>query len=119
MSVATLQAAAGPLWPYLVVIVVGFLPTEMWRVLAVWLSRDLKADSDLLLWVRLVATALLAAVVARIVVAPTGAMLAIPFVARVGGVAAALLLLMVFRRSVVSAVLLGEAIIITAVVLNG
>ncbi len=28
-----LAAFAGPLWPYLVVVLVGFLPTEIWRVL--------------------------------------------------------------------------------------
>ena len=34
------DALAG-LWPYLVVVLVGFLPTELWRSLAVVVSRGL------------------------------------------------------------------------------
>lgn len=114
MSLAALEAASGALWPYLVVVLIGFLPTEMWRMLAVWMARDLQEDSDILLWVRLVASALLAAVVAKMVLAPTGAMLLIPLAARIGGVLTALSTLMLFKKSVVAAVIAGEIVVIVA-----
>lgn len=112
MTATALKDTLGPLWPYLVVIVIGFLPTDLWRILAVWAAKDLKTESDILLWVRLVATTLLAAVVAKIVLAPTGALQIIPLWHRVSALAIAIAVLLLFRRSVVAAVLTGAAVVI-------
>lgn len=111
--------AHGPLWPYLVVILVGFLPTEIWRLLGVVMARDLREDSDILLWVRLVASALLAAVVLKMVIAPSGVMQAIPLAGRLGGMAAGLAVLMLTGRSVIAAVVTGEAVMALAAWLAG
>ena len=46
--------------PYLVLILVGFLPSEVWRWLGIVLGRGLDEESEILLWVRGVATALVA-----------------------------------------------------------
>ena len=61
-----LSALVGPLWPYLLVIMVGFLPSEVWRVLGVFLSHGLDERSEILVWIRAVATTLLAGVVAKL-----------------------------------------------------
>ena len=53
------------LWPYLVLILVGFLPNEIWRLLGLMLVRGLDEDSQIIVWVRAVATAVLAGVIAN------------------------------------------------------
>ena len=68
----------GAHWPYLAVFVFAFLPTEIWRWLAVAFARKIDPDSPALEWVRAVATALLAGVVAKLIIAPPGALAALP-----------------------------------------
>ena len=46
--------------PYLVLILVGFLPNEVWRMLGIVAGRGLDEDSEIVLWVRAVATGVLA-----------------------------------------------------------
>jgi len=53
--------------PYLVLILVGFLPNEIWRVFGLVLARGLNEDSELVVWSRAVATAILAGVIAKLV----------------------------------------------------
>jgi hypothetical protein len=50
--------------PYLVLLLAGFLPTEIWRMLGLLVSRGIDEGSEILIWVRAVATAILAAVAA-------------------------------------------------------
>ena len=57
----------------LVLVIAGFLPNEIWRMLGVWLGGGVDEGSELLLWVRAVATAILAGVIAQILVSPPGA----------------------------------------------
>ncbi|MCC6948248.1 MAG: AzlD domain-containing protein [Bradyrhizobiaceae bacterium] len=102
----------GALWPYLLVILAGFLPTEIWRSLAVVFVRGLKEDSEVLVLVRCVATALLAAVVARLVLLPPGELLAVPLAVRIGAVAGGFLVYLAARRSVFIGILFGELVII-------
>jgi len=54
------------LWGYLVLVLVGFLPSDTWRLLGVWVGRGIDEESELLVWVRAVATAVLAGVIAKI-----------------------------------------------------
>ena len=109
----------GGLWPYLIVVLVGFLPTEMWRSLAVVVSRGLNDDSEILVWVRAVASTLLAGVVAKLLYAPTGALAAVPFWGRGGAMLLGLAAFFAFRRSVVAGVLVGEAAVVLAAWLVG
>lgn len=102
----------GPLWPYLALLVFAVLPTEIWRWLAVAFSRRIDADSPALEWVRAVATALLAGIVAKLIVAPPGALAAVPLFIRVGALAATLGVMAFDRRKMLLAVLSGEAVLI-------
>ena len=97
----------GPWWPYLALILFGFLPTEIWRWLAVAFARRLDEGSPLLEWVRSVATALLAAVVAKLVIFPTGALAALPLWARLGALGVGLSVLLIRRTIVLPALLAG------------
>ncbi|MDB5602721.1 MAG: branched-chain amino acid transport [Xanthobacteraceae bacterium] len=99
-------------WPYLVLILVGFLPNEVWRVLGLVFARGLDEDSQVILWVRGVATAILAGVVAKLIVSPSGALLTVPLSVRVAAAAAGLIAFLLIRRSVFAGVLVGEAVLI-------
>ena len=113
-----LAAFAGPLWPYLVVVLVGFLPTEIWRVLGVVLARGLDERSEILVWVRAVATTLLAGVVAKLLFAPTDPLATVPLAGRLASLLVGLLAFFALRRSVIAGVICGELalVAITAVV---
>ncbi|HXL68005.1 MAG TPA: AzlD domain-containing protein [Xanthobacteraceae bacterium] len=100
------------LWPYLLVILAGFLPTEIWRSAAVLLAHGLDEDSEWLIYVRAVATALVAGVITRIVLVPTGDLVAVPLLIRVGAVGGGFLVFFVAQRSMLLGVLAGETIMI-------
>lgn len=105
-------ASFGPFWPYLLVILIGVLPTEPWRIAAVLFSRGISDDSELLHWVKAVATTLLAGIVAKLILSPSGALATIPLALRVGAVVAGVAAFYLARRSVVAGVLIGEAVLI-------
>jgi hypothetical protein len=65
-------------WTYLVIIVAGWLATDLWRWLGVLVGNRLDEDSEALHWVRAVATALVMAVTAKLVVFPTGTLAGSP-----------------------------------------
>jgi branched-subunit amino acid transport protein len=109
---ATWETTIAPLWPYLVLILVGFLPSEMWRALGVVVSRGLDDRSEIIVWVRAVATTLLAAVVMKLLLMPTGALAAAPLSARFGAVLVGIAVYFLARRSVIAGVIAGELILI-------
>jgi hypothetical protein len=100
------------LWPYLLVILAGYLPTEVWRWLAVIFARRLDEDSEWMILVRAVATALVAGVIMRLVLIPTGDLVAVPLAIRIGAVAGGFLVYFLARRSMLIGVLAGEAIMV-------
>lgn len=114
-----LAAATGGLWPYLVVIFVGFLPTEVWRMAGVVAGRGLDPEGELLRWVRCVATALVVAVVAKLVLSPSGSLAVIPAWGRIGAVGVGVIVLLLTRRNVVWSLVAGEAALIAAGLLAG
>jgi hypothetical protein len=108
-----MNALAGSgLAPYLLVIFAGYLPTDVWRWLAVIFARRLDENSELMIFVRAVATAMVAGVIARLVLFPTGDLVAIPLSIRIGAVAGGFLVYFLSRRSNLAGVLAGEAIMI-------
>lgn len=102
----------GPLWPYIALLLFAVLPTEIWRWLAVAFSRRIDANSPALEWVRAVATALLAGIVAKLIVAPPGALAAVPLALRVTALGVTLGIMLFDRRRVMLAVLAGEATLV-------
>ena len=67
-----MNALTADLWPYLLLVLVGFLPNEIWRVLGLVAARGLDEDSEIVVWVRAVATAVLAAVIAKLTIFSPG-----------------------------------------------
>lgn len=101
--------------PYALMLVVAAIPTGLWRAGAVVLSRSISSQSLVFEWVRFVATALLAGVVAKLLANPSGALALAPEWGRFGAVALAFAAFMTFRRSVFAGVLTGEAFLIASV----
>jgi hypothetical protein len=98
--------------PYLALILIGFLPSEVWRWLGIVIGRGLDEESEIILWVRGVATALIAAVVARIVVLPPGALASVPLGVRIAALAIGFMAFLLIRRSAFAGVVVGEAALV-------
>ena len=96
--------------PYLALILVGFLPNEVWRALGLVLVRGLNEDSQIIVWVRAVATAILAGVMAQLIMTTTGALATIPLFVRIGAAVIGFAAFLLARRSVFVGVLAGELV---------
>jgi hypothetical protein len=96
------------LGPVLTLILVGFLPNEVWRVVGLMLVHGLDEKSQIIVWVRAVATAMLAAVMAQLVLSSSGALGLIPLPVRIGATCLGLAAFVIGRRSVFLGVLTGE-----------
>ena len=107
-------------WPYVLLVLVGFLPNEIWRLLGVLASRGIAEDSELIIWVRSVATAILAGVVIKIVIFAPGALASVPLSARLGAIVFGVGAFLLFRSSVFAGVAAGcAALVVGAVVMGG
>lgn len=110
-----LEALVGSgLAPYVALVVFGFLPSEVWRVLGVVLSRGIDESAEILVYVRAIATTLLAAVVAKLVMFPSGALIDVPLWARLGALAIGLAAFFIAKRSAVLGVLAGTIALVLA-----
>jgi len=105
--------------PYLALLLLGVLPSEMWRWIGILVGRGLDEESEIILWVRAVATALVAAVVARIVLIPPGALAAVPLWVRLVALAGGVGAFYGIRRSAFAGVLVGEAILVIGMLAFG
>lgn len=97
---------------YLILILVGFLPSEIWRWLGILLGRGLDEQSEIIMWVRAVATALIGGVIARIIFIPPGALAGVPLSVRIGALAIGFLAFLFIRRSAFAGVVAGEAALV-------
>lgn len=100
-------------WHALVVLLLaGFLPNEIWRMIGLWLGAGLDEGSEFLVWVRAVATAILAGVIAQILIQPPGALATVPDWLRFSAVAGGCAIFILTRRSILAGVVSGEAMML-------
>jgi hypothetical protein len=114
-----MNATMQDIGPYLALVLVGFLPNEIWRVLGVFVARRLDEGSEILIWVRAVATAVLAGVIAQLTLTPPGALAGIPLSIRLAAIAAGFVGYLIIRRSVFAGVVCGEIVLIGGSMLFG
>jgi hypothetical protein len=107
-----MSALSGELVAYLALIVAGFLPSEVWRWLGVVFARGLDENSEIVVWVRAVATAILAGVIAKLTIFAPGVLATVPTGVRLGAVAVGFAAFVLLRRSVLAGVIAGEAALI-------
>ena len=103
-----MNAVVAELLPYLVLILVGFLPNEMWRAVGLVLARGLNEDSEIVVWSRAVATAIIAGVIAKLILFSSGALATVPLSVRVTAAVCGFLAYLIMRRSVFAGVAVGE-----------
>ncbi len=107
-----MNAVMVELWPYLALLLVGYLPNEIWRVLGLMLARGLNEDSEIVIWSRAVATAIIAGVIAKLILFSSGALATIPLPVRVAAAVCGFLAFLAVKRSVFAGVLVGEAVLL-------
>lgn len=103
----------------LLAVVLSFVGNDLWRVLGVVLSARLDEDSGLFAWVRMVATALVAGLVAKLILAPAGGLALAPLWLRLAAVGCGLAAYGLSRRSLTLGVAVGEAALIAGVAALG
>jgi branched-subunit amino acid transport protein len=100
-------------WHALVTLfIAGVIPNQIWRMFGVLFGSGIDEGSELLVWVRAVATAILAGVIAQIVVQPPGALASVPDALRYSAVMAGFLAFISIKRSIFAGVLCGEIVLL-------
>ncbi|MTI16394.1 AzlD domain-containing protein [Rhodobacteraceae bacterium RKSG542] len=70
-------------WPYVMIAVAGWIATDMWRWIGVFASGKMSETSQIFIWVRAVATALIAGIIARLILFPSGELAETPMWLRI------------------------------------
>ena len=96
----------------LILLIAGVFPNQIWRMLGLWFGGGIDEGSELLVWVRAVATAILAGVIAQILVQPPGALAGVPDWLRYCAVAVGFVVFMLTRRSNFAGVVSGEIVLV-------
>ncbi|MEZ5841152.1 MAG: AzlD domain-containing protein [Hyphomicrobiales bacterium] len=103
---------ATPWWPYLFILIAGWAATDVWRFVGVMLSDRLTEDSEALILVRSIATALVAGVISKLVIFPGGALVGAPLALRLAAVAAGMGFFWGVRRNLFLGILVAEVVLI-------
>lgn len=97
----------------LILVLAGFLPNEIWRMAGLWFGSGVDEGSEVLVWVRSVATAILAGVITQILIQPPGALASIPDALRYGSVVVGFVVFLLAKRSIFAGVACGEIVMVT------
>ncbi|MEH2514246.1 hypothetical protein V1291_005600 [Nitrobacteraceae bacterium AZCC 1564] len=89
-------------------LVAGFLSNDIWRLLGLLIGGGIDESSELLVWVRAIAAAILAGVIAQILITPPGALATVPGVVRYGAMVVGFVVYLAARKSVFAGVVAGE-----------
>ena len=108
------DAPWGDWWPFVFILLAGWLPTDGWRFLGVLTAGRMNEHSPLASLTRAIATSMVAAVIAQLVLFPTGSLAAIPMAARIGAVTAGFIAYLACGRRVLAAIIVAEAVLIGA-----
>jgi hypothetical protein len=105
--------------PYALLILVGFLPNEAWRMLGVVLARGLDEDSQIIVFARATATAILTGVVGKLVIFAPGALASVSVSVRIGAAALGLVAYWLARRSVLAGVVAATLAVMAGMLFFG
>ncbi len=113
------MSAMSELNAYVLLVLVGFLPNEIWRMLGLVVAHGIDEDSELFRWARAVAIAVLAGVIAKIVIFAPGALADVPAPIRLGAIACGFAIFLAARRSVFAGVVAGEIALLVGALVHG
>ena len=91
----------------LFLVLLGFLATEPWRWLGVFLSKDFDEDHEVIKYVRAISTALIAALVVRLIFSPPGVLAQTELSSRLIALATATLVYIFAKQHVLLALSAG------------
>lgn len=97
---------------YLVLLLVAVLAHEPWRWLGLVLARNLSVDSEIFLWVRAVATAVVAGLVMRLLLFPAGVLADVPLALRLAALAGAIGVFLAAKRNLGLGIASGALLLI-------
>lgn len=106
-------------WPYVFILVAGWLATDAWRFLGVYLGGRIAEDSGVLVAVRAMATALVAAVIGNLIVFPSGALAQVPLWLRVLAAAAGFAAYLWLGRRVLVGIVAAELVLLAGIAMVG
>lgn len=113
----TFQAIDTWWWPYLFILVAGWLATDAWRFLGVYFGGRISETSETLVLVRCIATALVAAVIGNLVVFPSGELAMTPLPLRIAAIAAGFVAYLGLGKNVLVGIVVAEAVLLCGMVL--
>lgn len=104
---------------YLVLFLIAALAHEPWRWAGLAIGSRIDPSSDIFRWVKALSTSLVAALVARQVIFPAGALQAVPMWGRVAAFLVAIAVYLGFGRQLVAGIVAGSAMLILAKLVSG
>lgn len=105
-------ALTAPWWPFVFILLAGWLPTDVWRWLGVLSSGRIDENSTFIVAARAIATGLVAAVIARLVLYPGGSLATIPDWVRIAALVGGFLAYLWLGRQTLIAILAAEIILL-------
>lgn len=103
-------------WPLLFILLAGALPTYVFRVMGVIVGGRVREDSEALVFVRCVATALVAGVIAQLILYPNGELANSPMWLRVGSAAAGFIAYLIAGKRLLVGIVVTEALLVTGLI---
>ena len=105
-------------WPFVFILVAGWLATDSWRFLGVLLGERIAEDSPAMVLVRAIATALVAAVIANMIVFPGGALAATPLALRLGAALIGFGAYLFVWRHLLVGIVVAEVVLVAGILLQ-
>ncbi|MFI0845483.1 AzlD domain-containing protein [Mesorhizobium sp. IMUNJ 23232] len=105
-------------WPFLFILVAGGLATDVWRFLGVHFGGRISEESEALVFVRAVATALVAAVIGNLIVFPSGSLAETAMALRIGAAVAGFAVYLASGKRMLVGIVTGEAVLIAGMVMG-
>ena len=112
MSDLSFHSLTAAWWPYVFILLAGWLPTDVWRYLGVLSASRLDENSPYVALTRTIATGMVAAVIGRLVLYPSGSLEAVPDAVRIGALVAGFAVYILSGRRVVIGIVVAEAILV-------
>ncbi|MEW9808417.1 AzlD domain-containing protein [Mesorhizobium marinum] len=106
----TLGAIEAWWWPYVFILAAGWAATYPWRALGVYLGGRLREDAEVLVLVRAIATALVAAVIGNLICFPAGPAAETSLALRLLSAAAGFAAYFFIARKVLLGIVVAEAV---------
>ncbi|MCW2307257.1 AzlD domain-containing protein [Rhodobium gokarnense] len=94
------------------ILIAGAFATGIWRVLGVVFAGNVREDSEIFRWVRAVATALIAGIIARLILFPSGALALAPLWLRIGAAGTGFAIAMKGKKWAFVGILAAEIVLI-------